>query len=408
MITKEDLEEAMHPRSLVAKTYGDRYIWLIVILLSVFSLLAIYSSTGTLAYKHDKSNEFFVIKQVLFLIFGLGLMYAAHLVHYKFYSRISQVMLFVTGLLLLYTLFFGRHLNDASRWVTIPFIGISFQTSDLAKLILIMYIARMLSKKQEVIKDFKQAFLPILIPIIIFCGLIVPANLSTAAILFATCMLLLFIGRINLYHLAGMAATGLVALILFVLIAKAFGIEGRIATWENRIKSFSNSTESTEPFQVQQASIAISRGGIVGQGPGMSTQKNFLPHPYSDFIFSIIIEEYGLMGAIIMVALYLLFLFRCIRIFVRSKGAFGGFLAVGLGFALTTQALMHMAVNVHLTPVTGVTLPFVSMGGTSLIFTSLATGIILSVSKNVEEERVNQGSEVAISDNLETLTSLPS
>jgi cell division protein FtsW len=248
-----------------------------------------------------------------------------------------------------------------------------------------MYTARMLSKKQELIKNFKSAFIPIMWPVVVICLLIVPANLSTAAILFMTCMVLLFIGRINLKHLAAMAVVGIVALGLFILVAKMVGFKGRMETWENRIKSFSAKDNKEVPFQVQQANIAIAKGGINGVGPGNSTQRNFLPHPYSDFIYAIIVEEYGLIGGLVIIMLYLFFLFRCIRIFVKCPGAFGAFLAVGLGFTLTIQAFMHMAVNVHLMPVTGVTLPFISMGGTSLIFTSLATGIILSVSKNVEQ-----------------------
>ncbi len=384
MISKEDIE-SVDPRELMRKTYGDRYLWLIVIALTMISCLTIYSSTGTLAYKYNKSNEHYLIQQLAFVFVGLGLMYVAHLVHYKFYSRFAQLLLFLTIPLLLYTLIFGSHVNDASRWIRIPLIGLSFQTSDLAKLALIMYSARMLSKKQEVIKDFKKAFIPIMWPVVVVCLLIVPANLSTAAILFMTSMVLLFIGRINMKHLAAMAGVGIMALVLFILVAKMVGFKGRIETWENRIKSFSSKDKTEVPFQVQQANIALVKGGTLGVGPGNSTQRNFLPHPYSDFIYAVIVEEYGLFGALLIVVLYLFFLFRCIRIFIKCPGAFGAFLAVGLGFALTIQAFMHMAVNVHLMPVTGVTLPFISMGGTSLIFTSLATGIILSVSKNVEQ-----------------------
>jgi cell division protein FtsW len=384
LISKEDIE-SVHPSSLVEKTKGDRTIWLIVIFLTSISCLAIYSSTGTLAYKYAKSNEHFLFQQLFYVGLGLFVMYCTHLIHYKYYSRISVLLLVVTIPLLLFTLLFGSHVNDASRWIKIPIIGISFQPSDMAKLAIIMYSARMLSRKQDVIKDLKKSFIPILWPIVLIFVLILPANLSTASILLFTCLVLLFIGRINLKHLVLMGVAGLIVLILFVGVAKLVGYEGRIKTWENRIKSFSNDEKNEVPFQVQQANIAIAKGGITGVGPGNSTQRNFLPHPYSDFIFAIIIEEYGLWAAIAIIILYLWFLFRCVKIFIRCPGAFGAFLAVGLGIALTIQAFMHMAVNVHLTPVTGVTLPFVSMGGTSLFFTSIATGIILSVSKNVEE-----------------------
>ncbi|MEN9523799.1 MAG: hypothetical protein RL065_2176 [Bacteroidota bacterium] len=386
MILKDNIDY-VNPSTLVAKTKGDRSIWLIVILLALFSCLTVYSSTSALAFKYSKSPEAFLRNQIGFVILGLGVMYFSHLIHYKYYSRIAVLLMIVTIPLLLFTLIFGSHVNDASRWIKIPFIGLTFQTSDLAKLSIIMYTARMLSKKQEIIKDFKQSFLPILLPIVVVFLLILPANLSTASILLLTCMVLLFMGRINLKHLF---LTGIVGLFLvggFVGVATLVGYEGRIKTWESRIKSFSSDKTEEVPFQTQQANIAIAKGGLTGVGPGNSTQRNFLPHSDSDFIFAIIIEEYGLIVSIILMILYLLFLFRCIKIFIKCPGAFGAFLAVGLGFALVIQALMHMSVNVHLTPVTGVTLPFISMGGTSLLFTSLATGIILSVSKHVEEEQ---------------------
>ncbi|MFM2226020.1 MAG: hypothetical protein RJA07_2222 [Bacteroidota bacterium] len=386
MISKEDIE-SVNPSSLVSKTKGDRSIWLIVILLTLFSCLTVYSSTSALAYKYSKTPEDFLRNQIVFVIIGLGVMYFSHLIHYKYYSRIAVIMLFITIPLLLFTLVFGSHVNDASRWIKIPFIGLTFQTSDLAKLTIIMYTARQLSRKQEIIKDFRTAFIPILGPILVVFLLILPANLSTAAILLFTCIVLLFIGRINIKHLMLTGVVGIFVLISFVGIAKLVGYEGRIKTWESRIKTFNADKKSEVPFQTQQANIAIAKGGITGVGPGNSTQRNFLPHSDSDFIFAIIVEEYGLITSIILILLYLLFLFRCIKIFLRCPGAFGAFLAVGLGFALVIQALMHMSVNVHLTPVTGVTLPFISMGGTSLLFTSLATGIILSVSKHVEEEQ---------------------
>ncbi len=394
MISKEDIE-SVHPQSLVAKTHGDRAIWLIVILLTAFSCLVIYSSSSTLAYKYSKSNEHYLLQQFAFVAIGLGIIYFSHLIHYKYYSMFAKVLLIVTIPLLLYTLVFGSHVNGASRWIKIPLIGLTFQTSDLAKLSIIMYSARQLSRKQDVIKDFKLGFVPIMWPIALIFILILPANLSTSCILLFTCLVLLFIGRINLKHIGLMLVAGLFLAVTFVGIAKVVGYEGRIKTWESRLKNFSKKDNSEVSFQTLQANIAIAKGGIAGVGPGNSTQRNFLPHPDSDFICAIIIEEYGFVVAIILMILYLLFLFRCIKIFIKCPGAFGGFLAVGLGFALVIQALMHMAVNVHLTPVTGVTLPFVSMGGTSLMFTSLATGIILSVSKNVEDLEGEKAQQLA-------------
>ena len=385
MINKEDIE-SVSPKSLVSKTYGDRSIWLIVILLTIFSCLAIYSSTAALALKKSQSSEHYLLQQIVFVALGLGIMYFSHLIHYKYYSMFAKVLLILTIPMLLYTLIFGSHVNDASRWIKIPLIGLTFQTSDLAKLSIIMYTARILSRKQEIIKDFKQAFVPVMWPIVVIFLLILPANLSTACILLFTCLVLLFIGRVSIKHIALMAVVGAFAASAIIGIAMISGAKvGRLNTWISRVKDFKGGEKKEVNYQTLQANIAIARGGITGVGPGNSTQRNFLPHADSDFIFAIIIEEYGLWVGALMMTLYLLFLFRCIKIFLKCPGAFGAFLAVGLGFALVIQAFMHMAVNVHLTPVTGVTLPFVSMGGTSLMFTSLATGIILSVSKNVED-----------------------
>ncbi len=393
MISKEDIE-SVHPAAWVAKTKGDRSIWIIVILLTLFSCLTIYSSTAALAYKKSQSSEHYLLQQFVFVGLGLGIMYFSHLIHYKYYSIFAKLLLFLTIPLLLYTLVFGSHVNDASRWIKIPLIGLTFQTSDLAKLSIIMYTARMLSRKQEIIKDFKQAFVPIMWPIVVVFLLILPANLSTACILLFTCLVLLFIGRVSIKHIALVGIVGAFVAGSVIGIAYISGAKvGRLNTWINRLKDFKGGEKKEVNYQTLQANIAIARGGITGVGPGNSTQRNFLPHADSDFIFAMIIEEYGIITAGILLLLYLLFLFRCIKIFLKCPGAFGAFLAVGLGFALTIQAFMHMAVNVHLTPVTGVTLPFISMGGTSLMFTSLATGIILSVSKHVDEEQLQMQEE---------------
>jgi cell division protein FtsW len=284
-------------------------------------------------------------------------------------------------------------INNAKRWLTIPIINLSFQTSDLAKLALIMYMARVLSKKQETIKDFKTGFLPAVIPPLIICALIAPSNLSTASILFATCILLMFIGRVKLKYIFSMIGAGILALALIIIIALFTPFHARVLTWHSRIDNFMNDDKGS--YQVQQAKIAIANGGIIGSGPGNSKQRNFLPSPYADFIYAIIIEEYGLVGAFIIVALYLLFLQRCIKIFIKSPGAFGAFLAIGLSFALVFQALINMAVAVNLLPVTGVTLPLISMGGTSIWFTSISIGIILSVSRYVEQEDQKQHVQTA-------------
>ncbi len=374
---------------------GDRTIWMIVFFLSLFSLVAVYSSTGTLAYKYKSGNtEYYLLKHLFILVFGIGLMYAAHLVKYTYYSRISQIALLLTIPLLALTLVMGTNLNDASRWLTLPGINLSFQTSDLAKLALIMYVARMLSKKQDNIKDFKTAFLPIMIPVLIVCGLILPANFSTAAVLFATCCFLMFIGRINMKYIVILGLIGAVCVSVFVGIALLSKSQGRVGTWKARIENFVSGDDKGN-YQTQQAKIAIATGGIIGKFPGHSTQKNFLPHPYSDFIYAIIIEEEGLLGGIFIIFLYVLLFLRVIRCVIHSPMAFGTLLAVGCTFSLVFQAMINMAVAVNLFPVTGQPLPMLSMGGTSIWFTSLAIGIVLSVSRQVEKEKKEGGAELA-------------
>ncbi|HPT13214.1 MAG TPA: putative peptidoglycan glycosyltransferase FtsW [Bacteroidales bacterium] len=364
---------------------GDKVIWGVVIILTVFSILAVYSSTTTLAYRFKQGNtEYYLMKHMSILVFGFVLMYLAHKIKYVYYARISQLAIILSVPLLLYTLLFGASINEASRWTTLPGINIMFQPSDFAKLALIMFVARMLAKRQENIKDFKSAFLPILTPIILICGLILPANFSTAALLFVTCIVLMFIGRVNLRYIAAMIGIGMIILTLFLsFLYFSPKSSGRLGTWQNRIEHFVNG-DSEENYQVEQAKIAISNGGLVGKLPGNSIQKNFLPNPFNDFIYAIITEEYGIIGAIIVLLMYLILLYRGIRIVSKSPGNYGAFLAIGVTFSLVFQAMINMAVAVNLLPVTGQPLPLVSMGGTSIWFTSIAIGIILSVSKEQE------------------------
>lgn len=369
---------------------GDSVIWGVIFLLSILSILAVYSSTGTLAYKYQGGNTtYYFVKQGLFIVFGFFIIYITHSLPYRYYSRISQLLLIIAIPLLLLTLLLGTNLNEASRWITVPGLGITFQTSDLAKLALIMYVARMLAKKQENIKGFKDAFIPIFLPILIVCGLIFPANFSTAALLFLTTWVLMFVGRISLKYLFGIIGIGVVSVSLFVLIAMQLPKQGRVGTWINRIENFVSGDEETN-YQAEQAKIAVVTGELIGKGPGNSSQRNFLPHPYSDFIYAIIIEEYGLFGGVLIALLYLVLLYRAVYIAKRCPGIFGTFLAIGLGFSLVLQAMINMAVSVNLLPVTGQTLPFVSMGGTSILFTSAAIGIILSVSKGAPNEQLNE------------------
>lgn len=388
---------------LLSKTRGDKVIWAIVIVLALVSMLAVYSSTGLLAYKYNRGNtEVYLFKQVVFTAVGLAIIYFSHRVNYTLYSRLARILFMLSIPLLIYTLFFGLKLNEGSRWIRLPIINLTFQTSDLAKLALFMFLSRLLSKKQEVIKDFKKGFIPVIMPVGIICMLIAPANLSTALLVAATSMLLLFIGRVSTKHLMLTIGVAAIPVAILVMIAVAFYDKkeekcselpfflqaGRIPTWVSRVQNFmydSKQVDKDENYQINQAKIAIAKGGVLGLGPGNSQTRNFLPHPYSDFIFAIIIEEYGLAGGGFLLFVYLLFLFRSIRIFKKCPYAFGAFLALGLSFTLVIQALINMAVTVNLFPVTGVTLPLVSMGGSSFLFTCLAIGIILSVARNVEQ-----------------------
>ena len=375
---------------------GDRTIWLIVFILTIFSLLAVYSSTGTLAYKYKSGNtEFYLFRQFAFLVAGLGIMYAAHLVKYTYYSKISMLALAVAVPLLVLTLVFGTNLNEASRWLTLPGTGITFQTSDLAKLALIMFVARMLSKRQDNIKEFRGAFVPIMIPVIGVCLLIFPANFSTTAMLMFTCCLLMFVGRIRLRYIFLFAASCILVIALVIGVMILTKNEGRIGTWKARIENFT-SGDADGNYQAQQAKIAIASGGLLGKFPGNSTQRNFLPHPYSDFIYAIIVEEYGLIfGGLLMLLLYVILFFRVIRFIHHSPWAFGTLVAIGCSFSLVFQALINMAVAVNLFPVTGQPLPLVSMGGTSTLFTSLSLGIILSVSREIEKQKKEGKSALA-------------
>jgi cell division protein FtsW len=385
--------------NILKRTKGDKVIWAIVIMLTLVSVLVVYSSIGSLAYKMNKSTESYLFKQVGFIMLGLSIIYFAHRVNYTIYSRVATIMFLISIPLLIYTLKFGSSINEANRWIRLPVINMTFQTSDLAKLALFMYMSRQLSKMQGEIKDFRKGFLPLIVPVLIICMLIAPANLSTALLIGGIALMLMFIGRVRVRHILLVVGTALLPLVFLVMVATHYynkqdhtskdlpGILtfGRMPTWVKRVQDFMYADKADASYQVQQAKIAIATGGWFGKGPGKSEQRNFLPHPYSDFIYAIIIEEYGLTGGAIIILIYLLFLFRSIRIFQRCPYAFGAFLAIALSFTLVIQAMVNMAVNVNLFPTTGVTLPLVSMGGSSLWFTCFAIGIILSVARNVEQ-----------------------
>ncbi len=366
---------------------GDKVIWAVVFILSIFSVVAVYSSTGMLAYQQKGGNtEFFLLKHTGILILGWALIYLSHLVKYTYYSKLSMLAIYAAVPLLLLTMMFGSSVNDASRWLSIPYVNIDFQTSDFAKLALIMYVARMLSRKQEQIKDFKSAFVPIMLPILIVCALIMPSNLSTALILFMTSLTLMFVGRVNLKYIFSLIAIGLFGVILIVVILYNSPDKGRIGTWKNRVLTFTGIKEDPDlTFQADQAKIAVATGGVIGKFPGNSTQRNVLPQAYNDFIYAIIVEEYGMIGGIFLILLYLILLYRGIRIATKCETTFGALLGLGVSFTLVFQAIIHMAITVGLFPVTGQTLPLISMGGTSLWFTSLAIGIMLSISRETEK-----------------------
>lgn len=403
-------------KNLGHNTKGDKVIWALAILLVLVSLLVVYSATGSLAYKLYRGNtEIYLFKQIAFIIMGMAVIYFAHRVNYTIWSRVAQILFLLSIPLLIYTLFFGVRMNEGSRWIRLPIINMTLQTSDLAKLALFMYVARLISKKQNVIKNFRQGYLPVIIPVVVICALIAPANLSTALLLGASCTLLLFIGRASAKHLLLTIGLALIPVIFLVIAAiarhnsgntetaaaskKSSGLLARADTWISRVEGFiygSKQAINDEAYQVAQAKIAIAKGGFAGVGPGNSTQRNFLPQAYNDFIFPIIIEEYGLIGGAFILFIYLVFLWRSIRVFKRCPYAFGAFLALGLSFTLVIQAVANMAVSVNLFPVTGVTLPLISMGGSSFLFTCFAIGIILSVARNVEKLEGN--SEVKVSE----------
>ncbi|MBN2524053.1 MAG: FtsW/RodA/SpoVE family cell cycle protein [Bacteroidales bacterium] len=366
---------------------GDSIVWAVLIVLSLLSLLAVYSSTFTLAYQYRSGNiGYYLIKHIIFILFGFVIVYLTHLVPYRYYSRISQLLVIVSVPLLIITMFFGTNINEATRWLTLPGTSITFQTSDLAKLALIMYLARLLSLKQDRIRSYREAFLPVAIPVILICALILPSNLSTALLLFMVSVVLMYIGRIRFTYISALVAGLAIILVLFGTIAIKSDWEGRWETWSNRIISHVEQNGEGN-YQAEQSKIAIATGGLLGKGPGNSMQRNFLPQPYSDFIFSIIIEEYGLIGALFVILLYMILLFRAGVIVRKSTRTFPAFLAFGLALMLVMQAMLNMSVAVGILPVTGQPLPMLSMGGTSILFTSAAIGIMLSVSNGMNQKK---------------------
>lgn len=376
---------------ILAELRGDRAIWMVVIILGLFSLLVVYSSTGTIAWRERGGDTTsYLLRQIMFIISGWFLTYITYLTHYRRFSQIAPAFLAICIGLLAMTLLIGVNINGAKRWLEIPIIHFRFQTSDIAKLALVLYVARAIASKQEIIKEFSGAFVPIIMPIVIVCGLIAPADLSTAIILFGVCFTMMFVGRIEIKYLLLLVIAGLAAMGIIIFIGLQFPESGvRVDTWIQRIKDFQGN--SVGEYQTIQAKIAIARGEFFGLGPGNSLQRNYLPSPYSDYIFASICEEYGLFGVFLVIGIYLFLFVRVVGLVTKTAKTFGAMLAMGACLLIVMQALTNMAIAVHLVPVGGITLPLLSMGGTSFWFMSIALGMILSVSKQVEREQMEGG-----------------
>lgn len=378
-------------KHLINRLYGDKVIWAFVSLLAVFSFMPVFSASSNLAYmRHGSGNALtYLLKHALHIVFGFFIIYRIHKVPYHYFKGISRVALPIVWILLAYTLVKGTVIDgaNASRWINIPFIGISFQTSTLAAIVLYVYVARYLSKAREIAPTFQQSFVELWIPVFITLALIFPANFSTAALIFAMVIMLVFVGKYPLKYIGIILGAGILAAMFFILVVKAFpdAFPNRVDTWISRIENFTSDKPGEDDYQIEKAKIAIATGGIYGLGPGKSIQKNFLPQSSSDFIFAIIVEEYGIFGALVILGLYLLLLFRFIIAAHKSNSLFGKLVVVGLGFPIVFQALINMAVAVELLPVTGQTLPLISSGGSSVWMTCIAIGIILSVTKKEEE-----------------------
>ena len=361
---------------------GDTTIWFIFFGLVVASLLAVYSSTGLLAYKlYGGNTEYLFLKHVGILVVGLGVAYLAYRTPYQRFSALAPWMLIVSIVMLVFTMLFGIEINDARRWLELPIVGVRFQPSDFAKIGIIVYLARAISVTQDRIDEGRGIVVPVIWPVVIVCGLIAPSDLSTSVMLFLTCLVMLFVGRLPLKYIGYFIGAGLVIFALLIVIGQLAPDAVRVGTWTSRISDF---VHGEGGYQVQQAKIAIANGEYLGEGMGKSVQRNYLPTPYADFIYAIICEEYGLFGAGLLIAMFIWLFLRTCRLLTRSSKLFGAMMACGLALLLVMQALANIAVSVDMVPVTGLPLPIVSMGGTSLVFSCLAFGMILSVSRFVE------------------------
>ena len=378
-------------KELIHSLKGDKVIWAFVALLALFSFMPVFSASSNLAYmRHGSGNALtYLLKHGAQVFVGFFILYKIHKVPYHYFRTISRVMLPVVWVLLIYTLVNGKVIQgaNASRWIQIPFIGITFQTSALASLVLSVFVARYLAKTRETPITLQNSLWELWTPVFITIALILPANLSTAALIFAMVVMLAFIGKYPIKYIGVILGAGIVGLTFFILVAKQFpdAFPNRVDTWINRIDNFTTDKPDEDDYQIEKAKIAIASGGVYGLGPGKSVQKNFLPQSSSDFIYAIIVEEYGSFGGILVLSLYLLLLFRFVVAAHKANSLFGKLVVIGLGFPIVFQAMTNMAVAVELLPVTGQTLPLISSGGSSIWMTCLALGIILSVTKKEEE-----------------------
>ncbi|GAA4270808.1 FtsW/RodA/SpoVE family cell cycle protein [Aquimarina gracilis] len=368
---------------------GDKVIWAVAALLALFSFLPVYSASSNLAYLYGDGDTFsFLVKHFAHLVLGFLIMYGVHKIPYHYFKGLSIIMIPVVLVLLLVTMAQNNTIEgaNASRWIRVPFVGVTFQTSTLAAVVLMAYVARYLSKIKDRTISFKESLLPLWMPVFLVLMLILPANFSTAAIIFSMVIMLVFLGGYPLKYISVILGTGFLVLVFFILFAKAFPgmFPNRVDTWVSRIENFTDNKDTQEDYQIERAKIAIARGGVIGTGPGKSVQRNFLPQSSSDFIYAIIIEEWGFLGGVFLMLLYMFLLFRLVVVAHKSIDVFGKLLVIGVGLPIVFQALINMAVAVELFPVTGQTLPLISSGGTSIWMTCLAIGIVLSVSSKRE------------------------
>ena len=365
---------------------GDKVIWMIALILSLLSLISVYSFTPILSGSKNVGTESFLMKHVFMVVTGFGLMYYVHTINYKVFSRIAQIGIWVAIILLFITLVAGVRINAAERWLEIPIINIKFQTSDFAKVMVILFVARMLTIKRDSLSDLKEGIYPVLFPVLAVCALIFPQNLSTAVLLFGLVMIMMFISKVPMKFIFGIAGVLILGVSMLFMTAK-FNPDmlPRLETWRNRI--FNHATEDpAKQWQTNNALMAIDNGGLLGKGPGNGQIKQIIPEAYADFVYASFIEEFGSVGGGFLLLMYLILLYRCVRISLNTESNFGSMLVIGLCLNLVFMAFVNMAVCTRLIPVTGQNMPLISMGGTSTWFTCISLGMILSVSRSMEAE----------------------